>query len=245
VSADSLKKLFATVGLNIQCDAAFAKESFSQHGIVPYNLQRVQEKLTDAFRKKDVTKILRLSAEIGHYIGDAHVPLHTTENYNGQLTNQNGIHGFWESRIPELYADDEYDFFVGKAEYMERPDKQYWDIVLKSHEYVDSVLIIEKDLSKIFPTDRQFCFEERLGKTIRTQCSEYTRAYSERLAGMVEARMRNSILTVGSAWQTAWVDAGQPDLSKLMEETAVTKTAEDEALEKASQSGQMIGRSEN
>ncbi len=245
VPVDSLKKLFASIGLSIACDAVFAKENFSQHGIVPYNLQRVQEKLTDAFRKKDVTKILRMSAEIGHYIGDAHVPLHTTENYNGQLTNQNGIHGFWESRIPELYADDEYDFFVGKAEYMERPDKQYWDIVLKSHEYVDSVLIIEKDLSKIFPTDRQFCFEERLGKTIRTQCSEYTRAYSERLAGMVEARMRSSILSVGSAWQTAWIDAGQPDLSKILDENAVTKTAEDEALEKAAQSGQMIGRSEN
>jgi hypothetical protein len=245
VSADSLKKLFATVGVTLNCQSAFAKESFSEHGIVPYNLQKAQEKLTDAFRKKEVTKILRLSAEIGHYIGDAHVPLHTTQNYNGQLTNQNGIHGFWESRIPELYADAEYDFFVGKAEYMERPDKSYWDIVFKSHQYVDSVLLIEKSLSKIFPSDRQFCFEERLGQTIRTQCSDYTRAYSERLAGMVESRMKSSILTVGSAWYTAWIDAGQPDLNALLGENAVTKTPEDEAIEKASQSGQMIGRSEN
>ena len=38
-------------------------------------------KLTKAFQNKDIERILKYSAEIGHYIGDAHVPLHTTENY--------------------------------------------------------------------------------------------------------------------------------------------------------------------
>ena len=45
---------------------------------------------------------------------------HTTENYNGQFTNQKGIHGFWESRIPELFYD-EYDFITGKAKYIDYP----------------------------------------------------------------------------------------------------------------------------
>ena len=46
------------------------------------------------------------------------MPLHTTENYNGQMTGQRGIHGFWESRLPELKSKD-YDYFVGRAEYVE------------------------------------------------------------------------------------------------------------------------------
>ena len=33
--------------------------------------------------------------------------------------------------------------------------------------------------------------------------------------GMVERRLRTAILAVGSIWYTCWVDAGQPDLSKL------------------------------
>jgi hypothetical protein len=33
--------------------------------------------------------------------------------------------------------------------------------------------------------------------------------------GMVERRLRTAIIAVGSIWYTAWVDAGQPDLSKL------------------------------
>jgi hypothetical protein len=32
---------------------------------------------------------------------------------------------------------------------------------------------------------------------------------------MVERRLRAAILMVSSVWYTAWVDAGQPDLSEL------------------------------
>ncbi len=64
-------------------------------------------RLTTAFKNKDPAKILKLSAELGHYIADFHVPLHASSNHNGQYTNQKGIHGFWESRIPELLAQPE------------------------------------------------------------------------------------------------------------------------------------------
>lgn len=52
----------------------------------------------------------KASADIGHYIADANVPLHTSENYNGQLTGQEGFHGFWETRLPELFIGS-YSFF--------------------------------------------------------------------------------------------------------------------------------------
>ncbi len=64
---------------------------------------------------------MRISAEFGHYIADACVPLHTTSNYNGQLTDQVGIHAFWESRIPELFAVEEFDMIVGTASYIDDP----------------------------------------------------------------------------------------------------------------------------
>ncbi len=192
---------------------AYAVDEFSGYGILPYHLPKVQRQLTEAFATKNTSRILRISAEIGHYIGDAHVPLHTTENYNGQLTNQNGIHGFWESRIPELFADKTFDYFVGKAEYWDDPSKTYWDVVLKSHSHVDSVLLIEKDLSKIFPQDKQYCYEKRLESTVLVPCTAYADAFNKRMNGMVEERMRASIRAIGSAWFTAWVDAGQPDLN--------------------------------
>ena len=75
-------------------------------------------RVTRAFREKDRQAILKNSAEIGHYIADAHVPLHVSRNHNGQLTHQEGIHAFWESRIPELFAEADWDYFIGRAEYI-------------------------------------------------------------------------------------------------------------------------------
>ena len=190
----------------------FIEDHFSEFGIIPYFLEEMQAKLTRAFEGGNSTYILRLSAEFGHYIGDAHVPLHTTANYNGQLTNQVGIHAFWESRIPELLAEKEWDFFVGKATYIEDKKEYFWDIVLESHSLLDSVLNTEKRLSETFDKDRQFCYDERLGKTVRIQCPEYAAAYSREMNHMVEERMRDAIHAVGSCIYTAWVDAGQPPL---------------------------------
>ncbi len=237
IDMDSLNVL---LGENVDFKMCFGIDHFSEHGILPYHLEKMQANLTAAFKNKDTQRILRLSAEFGHYIGDAHVPLHTTSNYNGQLTDQIGIHAFWESRIPELFADKQFDFFVGKADYIDEVRDYYWDVVLTSHSYVDSVLLIEKSLSETFPEDQQYCYDDRLESTIRTQCRAYAAAYQNRMDGMVESRMRSSVLSIGSAWYTAWLDAGQPNLKDLLPNSS--KTKEDESLENAYKSGNIKGR---
>lgn len=99
----------------------YSEDSLMRYGIVPWWIQTMLYRLTQAFKEKNQVRILKLSAEIGHYIADSHVPLHACSNHNGQYTNQRGIHGFWESRIPELLADKEWDFFIGKAKYISNP----------------------------------------------------------------------------------------------------------------------------
>lgn len=220
-------------------------DTFSQHGILPFHLPDQYRKLVQAFSSKDHKSILRLSADIGHYLGDAHVPLHTTSNYNGQFTDQLGLHAFWESRIPELFADNEYDYIVGKAEYIKDIANYVWDVVIKSHNYVDSVLLIEKRLSLTFPVDQQYCFDERLGATVRTQCEAYAKAYQQAMKGMVESRMREAILSVGSVWYSAWIDAGQPKLTTFPLSKESIPDAEDIKIEKAFKGGSIIGRPEN
>lgn len=191
------------------------QDRFSPKGILPYYLSTMKNKLTKAFVAKDQKSILRLSTEIGHYIGDAHVPLHTTINYNGQYTDQVGIHGFWESRVPELFAEEQYDFLVGKASYIPDTKSYFWDIVLESHVLLPDVLGKEKELRAKWPDDQVYCYDERLGQTLRTYCPEYAAAYQKSLSGMVEKRMQETILSIASVWYTCWIDAGQPDLSDL------------------------------
>ena len=237
VVADSLVALGFPVPTGASVEAI---DHLSEYGILPWHLQAMHRRITAAFRAKDTDRILRYCAEMGHYVGDAHVPLHTTENYNGQLTGQTGIHGFWESRIPELFADRDYDFFVGKAQYIEDPREFYWDIVLKSHSLVDSVLNTEARLRRQFPADQQMVFDERLGRTIKTQSAEFAAAWDRAMQGMVEERFRASILAVGSVWYSCWVDAGQPDLNDLLKKPGVY--AQVDTLERAVGSGKIKGR---
>lgn len=192
----------------------FSEDTLNAYGIVPWHIQLMKLKLQRAFESKNVDLILKYSAEIGHYIGDAHVPLHTTENYNGQLTGQKGIHGLWESRLVEMNAEN-YDYFIGKSIYLKNPLDYTWNAVQQSHYALDSVLRFEKELTEQFTSDQKYSYEQRGNVTVQTYSKAFSDAYHERLNGMVERRMRQAIITVGSFWYTAWVDAGQPDLNSL------------------------------
>lgn len=206
----------------------YTEDTLNAYGIVPWHVNFMKYQLTQAFVKKDAKAILRLSADMGHYIADAHVPLHTTQNYNGQLTNQVGIHGFWESRLPELYAKG-YEFWVGPAEYIEKPQKRIWQVVLESHAALDSVLRFESELTKSFPSDKKYTIEERSGVTIRNYARPFSAKYHEMLDNQVERRMKSSVKTIADFWFTCWVDAGQPDLKNLGK---YEKSKEDLAEEK-------------
>jgi hypothetical protein len=193
----------------------FSLDSLNAHGIVPWWIQVMLARLTKAFREKNVRAILKLSAETGHYLGDAHVPLHTSSNHNGQLTGQQGIHGFWESRIPELFAEAEWDLYNGGAAYIKNPLEFTWSRIKESAWASDSVLKFEKVLSEKFTSDRKYAFENGNGIVIKQYSSGYSAAYNEMLNGMVERRLRQSVFAVASFWYTAWVNAGQPDLKNL------------------------------
>lgn len=193
----------------------YTEDTLMAYGIVPWHIYRVKGWLTDAMQIQDAEAILRLSADLGHYIGDVNVPLHTTENYNGQLTNQHGIHGFWESRLPELFSDN-YNFFIGKAEYISNTQLAAWDALIQANEALDSVLLFERQLSNSMGEDKKYSFETRGNNTIKTYSYDYSLAYHKRLNGMVERQMINAVKMTADFWYTCWLDAGQPDLDKLI-----------------------------
>jgi hypothetical protein len=192
----------------------YSEDTLQAHGIVPWHIQTMKYRLQKAFETQNVDLILKYAADLGHYIGDAHVPLHTTQNYNGQLTGQKGIHGLWESRLVELNGES-YDYFVGKSRYTNNVLAMAWEAIRASHNAVDSVLGIERELTNEFASDQKYSFEQHGNSTIRVYSYAFSQAYHMRLNGMVERRMRAAIIAVGSVWYTAWVDAGQPNLKAL------------------------------
>jgi hypothetical protein len=190
------------------------EDSLRKHGIVPWYIQSSSYQLTDALKERDAKRILRISADLGHYIADAHVPLHTTRNYNGQLTKQEGIHGFWESRLPELFAQN-YDLWIGQALYRDNVAEMAWATVRDSHVAMDSVLLFEKRLSADFAADKKYSYELRNNVLTRTYSLEFSTKYHQMLDHQVERRMKASVKMVADIWFTCWINAGQPDLGSM------------------------------
>jgi len=225
-----------------EAKAYFSEDTLQAYGTSPWNLEKEYAMMVSSFKSKDPKRILKRCSDFGHYLGDIHVPLHTTINYNGQLTGQKGIHGFWESRIPELLGED-YDYYIGKAVYIDNISEKIWEIVMSSSAAVDSVLLYEAKLTEEYETDKKYSFENRGEQFMKTYSADFTEDYNRMLADMSHRRLRLSIINLGSFWYTAWKDAGSPDLMDL---TSIEFTEEElkemEELDKQFKDGKIKGR---
>jgi len=219
----------------------YTEDTLLSHGIVPWHCMAMLSRLTKAFEERNFEKILKLSADIGHYIADAHVPLHSSRNYNGQLTGQEGIHALWESRIPQLFMDS-FDLLTGSAVYLYKPSDYIWGTMGRSFMLVDSVLKLERFATTMHP-ENKYSFEARGTQTMEVYSVPFCNDYHRMMESMVELRMRQAIFSVASFWYTAWVNAGQPNLEGIRGE--ILPDPEDAEIEKALKSGRMKGREEH
>ncbi len=197
-------------------DAAelFSEDTLMEYGVLPWHIDIMVRRLTRAFVNNDMDNILLLSAHLGHYVADACTPLHTTLHYNGRTPEQRGIHAFWESRLPELFAH-EYNFFTGRAQYVGDPLEKAWELVKISHHKVDTIYQVFDSLLVFFPEDKVYAHEMRGQSMGRVYSRTFSAAFHDALNGMVERQMRLAVKTVGDLWFTAWVNAGQPDLQAM------------------------------
>jgi len=209
---DSLPKNFED--LKKKYDEKF----LAQNGILPWYLETMMEKLTKAFKEKRKTEILFLAADLGHYIGDAHMPLHTSVNHDGELTDQKGIHAFWEAQLPDLFGNS-YNFKTNPANYLGNIHDQIWEIIFSSHVLADTLLLKEQKLKRTY--SGKIYEEEEPGKIAKNKFGQpihtvaYATEYHALLNGMVEKQMLKAVTATANFWYTAWVNAGKPDLSEL------------------------------
>ncbi|AOW10068.1 zinc dependent phospholipase C family protein [Flavobacterium gilvum] len=191
----------------------------ADNGILPWYIQETMAKLTKAMKDKRKNEILFLAGDLAHYIGDANMPLHTSANHDGQLSNQKGIHSMWESRIPELFGKN-YNFYTGEAKYIDNVEKATWDMLKDSHSQVEPLLAIDKKLRSTFTTETMYEKDEK-GNIAKNKYNEmiyskeYVTQFHSALNGMVEKQMRKAIVATANFWYTAWVNAGKPNLDNL------------------------------
>jgi hypothetical protein len=152
-------------------------------GWLPWATLKTVDSLTSLFKAKNYTQAALVAADLGHYVGDGHQPLHITNNYDGDETGQSGVHSRYETDmiktnqsllvydpIPATYISDKASFV--------------FDYINQNHKYVDSIMIADK------------------AGTLWGSCGAFTIKFLQ------EASYKTASLIY-----TAWVDAGSPDMT--------------------------------
>jgi len=193
----------------------YSLDTLTKYGYVPYQIIVLKNQLTNAFKMQNKDSILFYAADLGHYIGDANVPLHTTINYDGQLTNQQGLHSLWESMIPELEME-QYNLYSGhKVRYLRNPIKDVFRAIKRAHELVPTMLAKEVETSLAFNDSTKYRYQMRNGKQSRSYTTAFAKAYSEKLQPTINQQLLHSADMIADFWYTAWVDAGKPNLNGI------------------------------
>ena len=188
----------------------FGKETVMKNGLVPWRVGWGVDSLSAAMKAHDVPLVLHLSADLGHYVADMHVPLHATENYDGQLTGNIGVHFRWESGTPEHFGKD-YSFAgIGDAVYIKHPVEHALKILNHSYSLLEKVFKADSIARTGIPKDKLYRVEEKDGRKEYVYSDEYYERFNKELNGMVEVQMRAAARAVASYWYTAWVNAGRP-----------------------------------
>lgn len=196
--------------------AKYSTDTLFKYGYVPYQVIAELRHLTEAFKLRNGDSILFYAADIGHYVEDANVPLHTTVNYDGQLTNQKGLHALWESVVPEIEITN-YDLRSRhKATYLTNPALSIWQAVRRANALLPIVFEKEKEVSKNFTDSTKYRVQMRKGHAVKYYTTAFAKAYNNALKPTINQQLINSTNLVADFWYTAWVDAGRPDLTSLL-----------------------------
>jgi hypothetical protein len=201
-----------------QYDKATSKytaDTLKKYGTVPWVVIEMKDSLTEAFRNRDTTNIIRYSAELSHYVADAFVPLHTTINYDGQFTDQKGLHALWESQLPERFINT-YRLDGEPAKYIKNPLDAIWAVLGQSYGFLGETFDRALKIEKTMKPEVRYTFAHRYGKTSRRFSDAFADEYDKAVGGMVDYRLRSAPSLVSSLWLTAWQDGGKPDLNALM-----------------------------
>lgn len=151
-----------------------------------------------------------IMAALGHYCSDATMPMHTTVNYDGQLTGNRGIHYRFEWWIPEQFADEIRLDPVAPLLVTDRIAAA-WRVIYQSNVLVDTLLAADTDVRRTFrepirnPNDRHG----------RGRDAEYDALLYDRLGEIITSQLELAAQFTAGIWYAAWLDAGRPDLSDV------------------------------
>ena len=193
----------------------YSRDTLKRYGYVPYQIILEYDSLVAAFKQKNADSIFFYADDLAHYIEDANVPLHTTNNYDGQLTNQKGLHALWETTIPELEVSNYNLNSKHKAAYVKEKADAVWLALRRAHALLPEMLDKETTVAANFPDSSKYVEKMYYGKKTKVYTNEFAKQYAAALTTTINDQLNYSADMVADFWYSAWVDAGKPNLNNL------------------------------
>jgi hypothetical protein len=171
-----------------------------KNGTVPWRAEEIYNQLRDAFKQLPTSPYARdnvklFSAVLAHYVADSFQPFHACLNYDGQLTNQQGIHARFESDLFDRYQD-KLHITPGPIAIIPNAREFVFATLADSFQQVEPVLAADREAVKG-----------------RTQYDDgYFLALYEKTGPIMEKRMSGAMSAVASLITSAWTEAGKPPL---------------------------------
>ena len=187
--------------------AAYGADSLKKIGVLPWRIESYIDTVVNAMQHPSSMMWIKLAA-LSHYVADAHMPLHTTVNYDGQLTGNRGIHFRFEWWMLDQFRD-EVILDPDTPLSIEEPLETAWRMILASHADIDTILAADDAVRAEF---RPPVYGEG-GR--RQRDTEFEARLWQRLGPLAIHRMELSAEAVAGYWYHAWIRAGRPDLSAV------------------------------
>jgi hypothetical protein len=173
----------------------YGSRRVARFGTLPWQIGEFSLRLTNDMRSQDWNKALMDAAALGYYVAEAHDPLKTTQNFNGQLTEQTGLAARFSTELVERYKN----FIVFRsvpAAKISDPTGYAFKMALEANTWVDRVLLADRDALDDLPSYNEDYFD---------------RFYTA-VGSVVGQELSSAAHDIGSYWYTAWVNAGEPSL---------------------------------
>jgi hypothetical protein len=167
------------------------------NGILPWATITTYDTLRSCFIRKDWSKAILTAADLGHYVADGHMPLHITQNYNGQLTGNSGIHSRYESTMIGAYNSQIIYSGDTNITVIQNVNKYIFDYIYNNYQYKDSILAADNFA--------------KLAAGGSTSSSTYTFNLWNKTQNFTKLLFINASQSLAELIYTAWVEAGSPE----------------------------------
>jgi hypothetical protein len=175
-------------------EAEYGASTVLNNGVIPWAVGEVMTTLTQQFQAQQWSAAAVTIADLCHYVGDCNQPLHCTENYDGQLSGNSGIHSRYESTMMSSHIADLHTSPM-TVTYYDSAVNEVFDLITTSWTGVSTILQADNTAKAASGGSHN---------------SVYYASLWTNTQAMTRARIDTATVITASLVFTAWTNAGEP-----------------------------------